>query len=152
MRHRILVVAQDVVLRSTLARWLMSAGYSVELAESERRARQVLAHNQIALTILERGRSGAFALNPDQCCGKWIFVSEPSQDVRQPGLSPPAADRSLSIPLDEHAVLSGVRSALQTQPGVPDEGRREPEILSFEGFTIDWPAVRCVTPRAARCR
>jgi len=39
--------------------------------------------------------------------------------------------------LDEHAVLSGVRSALQTQPGVPDEGRREPEILSFEGFTID---------------
>src|SRR5215813_4900697 len=83
MRHRILVVAQDVVLRSTLARWLMSAGYSVELAESERRARQVLAHNQIALTILERGRSGAFALNSDQCCGKWIFVSEPSQDVRQ---------------------------------------------------------------------
>jgi len=43
MRHRILVVAQDVVLRSTLARWLMSAGYSVELAESERTGRQVLA-------------------------------------------------------------------------------------------------------------
>jgi DNA-binding response OmpR family regulator len=37
MRHRILVVAHDVMLRSTLARWLMSAGYSVELAEGERR-------------------------------------------------------------------------------------------------------------------
>ena len=35
MRQRILVVAQDVTLRSTLARWLMSAGYLVELAENE---------------------------------------------------------------------------------------------------------------------
>jgi DNA-binding NtrC family response regulator len=47
MRHRILVVAQDVMLRSTLARWLISAGYSVELAEGERRAREVLAHHRM---------------------------------------------------------------------------------------------------------
>jgi hypothetical protein len=39
MRHRILVVAKDVMLRSTLARWLTPAGYIVELAESGRRAR-----------------------------------------------------------------------------------------------------------------
>ena len=38
MRHCILVAARDVMLRSTLARWLMSAGYSVELAEGERRS------------------------------------------------------------------------------------------------------------------
>ena len=41
MRHRILVVARDVTLRSTLARWLMPAGYVVELAESDGRAREV---------------------------------------------------------------------------------------------------------------
>jgi DNA-binding NtrC family response regulator len=40
MRHRILVVAHDVMLRSTLARWLMSAGYSVKLAEGERQAQR----------------------------------------------------------------------------------------------------------------
>jgi DNA-binding NtrC family response regulator len=58
MRHRVLVVAQDVMLRSTLARWLMSAGYSVELAESDRRAREVLADHRVALTIFRRqGRS-----------------------------------------------------------------------------------------------
>ena len=34
MRQRILVVARDVVLRSTLARWLMPVGYVIELAES----------------------------------------------------------------------------------------------------------------------
>jgi DNA-binding response OmpR family regulator/class 3 adenylate cyclase len=137
MRHRILVVAQDVMLRSTLARWLMSAGYSVELAEGERRARQVLAQQRIALTVLARGRSGALALNPDQNCGKWIVVSEPSQDAGQLGRSTPTADQSLSIPLDEQAVLTGIKSALQAQPGVPDEGRREPELLSFDRFTID---------------
>ena len=51
MRERILVVAQDVTLRSTLARWLMPAGYSVELAGNDRRAREVLASEQISLTI-----------------------------------------------------------------------------------------------------
>jgi DNA-binding NtrC family response regulator len=55
MRHRILVAAEDVALRLILARWLMSAGYSVELAESERRAREILAHSRIALTILAGG-------------------------------------------------------------------------------------------------
>ena len=64
MRHRILVVAQDVMLRSTLVRWLMPAGYSVELAESGRRAREVLAAHPVALTILVRDRSGAPALKP----------------------------------------------------------------------------------------
>jgi DNA-binding NtrC family response regulator len=44
MRHRVLVVAQDVTLRSTLARWLVAACYLVELAENDRRARQVLAN------------------------------------------------------------------------------------------------------------
>src|SRR6516225_4816347 len=135
-RHQLPAIAH-VMLRSTLARWLMSAGYSVELAESERRAREVLAHHRIALTILARGRSGTTALDPDQNCSKWIVVSEPSQDAGQPGRSTAATDRSLSIPLDKQAVLTGVKSALQAQPEVPDEGRREPELLSFDRFTID---------------
>src|SRR5215831_4246590 len=49
MRHRILVVAQDVTLRSALARWLAAAGYLVELAENHRRARQLLATQRMAL-------------------------------------------------------------------------------------------------------
>ena len=52
MRHRILIVAQDVALRSTLARWLMAAGYSVELADNDRQAREVLANHRVALTIV----------------------------------------------------------------------------------------------------
>jgi DNA-binding NtrC family response regulator len=47
VRDRILVVAQNVKLRSTLARWLMPAGYCVELAESNTRTREVLASEQV---------------------------------------------------------------------------------------------------------
>jgi DNA-binding NtrC family response regulator len=58
MRHRILVVAEDVTLRSTLARWLMPAGYFVELAETDRRAREVLADQRMALTIVAPSHCG----------------------------------------------------------------------------------------------
>jgi predicted ATPase/DNA-binding response OmpR family regulator/class 3 adenylate cyclase len=137
MRHLILVVGQDVMLRSTLARWLMSAGYSVELAEGERRAREVLDDQRVALTILAGGRSGVSAFDLDGNCGKRIFVTEPSQDTLRPGRSAPAADGSLSLPLHREAVLAGVKSALQAQPGVPDGRSSEREVLAFDGFTID---------------
>ena len=137
MQHRILVVAQDPMLRSTLARWLMSAGYSVELAEGERRAREVLAHHRIALTILARGRWSAPALDLDGSCGKRIVVAEPVCEMARPERSMPSADGSLPIPLDEQAVLAGVKSALQAEPSLPDGHSREPAVLSFDGFTID---------------
>jgi adenylate cyclase len=137
MRHRILVVAQDVMLRSTLARWLMSAGYSVELAEDERRAREVLAHHPIALTILARGRPGAPAFDLDGSCGKRIVVSEPAHDMARLERSMPSSDGSLPIPLDEQAVLTGIKSALQAEPNLPNGHTSEAEVLSFDGFKID---------------
>jgi CheY-like chemotaxis protein len=106
MRHRVLVVAQDVMLRSTLARWLMSAGYSVEVAENERRAREVLAdhadHN-VALTILAASRSVAAAFGLDGSCGNWIVVTDQSYGTAQLGPTASAANGCLSIPLDEQA-------------------------------------------------
>jgi len=62
MKQRILVVADDAALRATLARWLLGAGYGVELAENSKRAREVLAQDSIALALLapeELGETGA---------------------------------------------------------------------------------------------
>ena len=142
MRHFILVVAQDVVLRSTLALWLMSAGYGVELAEGERRAREILADHRGALTILAGGRSGASAFDLYGSCGKWIVVTEPPQDAALldavlPEHSASAVNGCLSISLDEQAVLAAVKSALQVEPDVRGGGLQQPEILSFDAFTID---------------
>ena len=121
------------MLRSTLARWLMSAGYSVELAENDRRAREVLADHGIALTILAGSHSGAAAFGLDDSCGKRIVVTEQSYDTAPLGPTASAANGCLSIPLDEQAVLAGVRSVLQP----PAERKQVPEALSFDGFTID---------------
>ena len=122
MRHRILVVAPDVALRSTLARWLMSAGYSVELAEGERRAREVLADHPVALTIVAGRGSGAPADDLDGSRGKRIVVIESSQDAVRPGGVAPAADGSRLIPLDQQAVLAGVKSALEAERSFPGWG------------------------------
>jgi len=46
-KPRILIVADDASLRATLARWLLGAGYAMELAESARRAREVLASESV---------------------------------------------------------------------------------------------------------
>jgi TolB-like protein/DNA-binding response OmpR family regulator len=137
MRQRILVIARDVTLRSTLARWLMSAGYYVELAEGEQRAREVLADNRIALTILAGGRSGVPAFELDGSCSERIIIAEPVQHAVRPGVSAHLAHGSLAIPLDEQAVLAGVKSALQPQPDGQDRRAPESEIFSFDDFTID---------------
>jgi adenylate cyclase len=111
----------------------MSAGYSVELAENDRRAREVLTDHSIALTILAGGRSGASAFGLEGSCGKRIVVTEQSYDTAPLGPTASAANGCLSIPLDEQAVLAGVRSVLEP----PAEREQVPEALSFDGFTVD---------------
>jgi class 3 adenylate cyclase len=64
-------------------------------------------------------------------------VTAPSQAVVPELRSPHSADASLAIPFDEQAVLTGVKSALQEEPSLSDEHSREPEILCFDGVTID---------------
>jgi CheY-like chemotaxis protein len=52
MRRCILVVAQQIELRARIARVLQSAGYAVELAESEKRALEVASGGQIEAAIV----------------------------------------------------------------------------------------------------
>src|SRR5262252_8705649 len=105
MRQRILVVAQDVALRSALARCLMPAGYSVELAENDRRAREVVANDRMALTILVPS-AGAPMFDPGEKGGKLIIATAQLQDLSPSGRSAVAADAYLSLPLDEQEVLA----------------------------------------------
>src|SRR5215813_774688 len=143
MRHRILIVAQDVMVRSTLARWLMSAGYSVELAEGERRAREVLAHHRVALTISARNRSGSLALNPDQNCAKWMVVAEPSQGAMRPARSAVGANDTLAVPLVQQVLLTSVKSALQVR-------RSGWALAGARNLGVRWLHDRLSRPLAAR--
>jgi two-component system, OmpR family, response regulator len=48
------------------------------------------------------------------------------------------ADAYLSIPLDEQEVLARVESVLRPSPDAHDAAPQTPEIMSFDGFTIDF--------------
>ena len=77
------------------------------------------------------------ALDLDKSHRRSIVTIEPPRDAGRPERAAPAVDRSLSIPLEEQAVLAAVKSALEAQPSVRDQDSRDQEIFSFEGFTID---------------
>src|SRR5215470_12915544 len=100
MRHRILVVAEDVTFRSTLARWLTPAGYFVELAETDKRAREVLANQRMALTIVAPS-AGVPMFDPGEKGGKLIVAADRPHDPGRLSRSVPVADAYLSLPLDD---------------------------------------------------
>src|SRR5215468_4986096 len=52
MRRCILVAAQQIELRARMARVLQSAGFAVELAESQKRALELVAGGQIEAAIV----------------------------------------------------------------------------------------------------
>jgi DNA-binding response OmpR family regulator/class 3 adenylate cyclase/predicted ATPase len=140
MSHRILVVAHDVTLRSTLARWLMPAGYFVELTENERRARVLLAQHRMALTIVvvPTGHAAeAPFFDPGEKGGKLIIATERPQDLGRLTRSAPMADAYLSMPLDERQVLARVESVLRASSSGKDLAPQAAEILSFDDFIID---------------
>jgi DNA-binding response OmpR family regulator len=136
MKQRILIVGGDTGLRATLARWLIAAGYSVELAESARRAREVLAHERIGLAIVapERLHGGDFACELRTAVDRLILVTEPADDSSLSMGQAVRADGYLARPLREDDVLARIDAALRTEA---DAAEAAPELLRFGGYTLD---------------
>jgi DNA-binding NtrC family response regulator len=97
MRRCILVVARDVALRAELARLLMGAGYRVEIAEGEKRAREVLAGGDVGIALLaaERFDAGGPPLMQElnEIGIKTILLSERPEEIN-PRVRPPSIPRS----------------------------------------------------------
>src|SRR5579871_1740324 len=138
MKQRILVVADEASLRASLARWLMAAGYAVELAESAKRARDLAAGGNIALAILAPERvDGAEALARELAdAGRLLLVTGSADRFAEKSISA-AAVSFVSTPLREQDVLARVEAAFsvaarrKAAPGPADA----PEWLRFEGYT-----------------
>jgi two-component system OmpR family response regulator len=146
MKHRILVVAEDAPVRATLARWLMAAGYAVELAESPKRAREVIENEAVALAILAPQRlDGAgqeLARELRGAIGRLIIVIEPPADAGHQTAEAIESDGSISKPLDEAETLEKVKAAL---PAPQKEAESLPDTLYFEGHILDVGARQCRT-------
>jgi len=146
MKHRILVVAEDAQVRATLARWLMAAGYAVDLAEGAKRAREVIANEDVDLSIIAPQRLGG--AGPDlarelrSSIGRLIVVTEPAADRDAEPAAAIATDGSISKPLNEAEVLVRVKAALPA-PAQPKE--KTSDTLHFEGHILNIGARQCRT-------
>lgn len=140
----ILVVADDAALRATLARWLLQAGYAVELAESPRRAHEVASKAAISLAMVAPQGLGApgieLAHELTEVVEHVIMIGEPADSSTAPGESV-----RISLPLSEPDVLAKVRSVLR--PTAVQQAPSGPQILRFEGYTLDGGARTCVDAR-----
>jgi DNA-binding response OmpR family regulator len=145
VKPTILVVADDASLRGTLARWLLQAGYAVELAESPRRAHEVAAKAGISLAMLAPQGLGApgveLAHELTGLVAHIIMIGAPAADIGTSG----EGAVSVALPLSEADVLDKVRSVLR--PVQVQEAPSTPQILRFEGYTLDAGARTCVDAR-----
>jgi DNA-binding response OmpR family regulator len=138
-KPRILIVTDDTALRATLARWLLGAGYAVELAESPRRAFEVIANESLNLAIMDpRGMGTAdteLAREIAERIKRVILIAQPVQEggvTSEPSGQPGA---SLSWPFSEQDLLARVRLELESAPTVAAESG--PQLLRFDGYTLD---------------
>jgi two-component system, OmpR family, response regulator len=143
MKQQILVVGGDTGLRATLARWLIGAGYQVELAESARHARKVLANEKIGLAIMasEPLDGGDLAWELRAAVDRLIVVTESADDSSRSTGQAVRADDYLVRPLREEDVLARIDAALRT-----DRDAREPapQLLRFAGYTLDVVDCSCL--------
>jgi DNA-binding response OmpR family regulator len=133
MGTRILVVASDSHVRATVLRWLASAGYAVELAESVRHARDVLANVDIAVAIIApQGLGGEAVAMLRGNVGHLIIIADQEAIDAVPPIEP---DVSMSEPSAEQDLVSRVGAALEEAPAAARQA--EPSLLRFEGYTLD---------------
>ena len=139
----ILIVAEDASLRATVARWLLQAGYAVELAESARHAHEVVSKATIALAIVTPQASGLeLTRRLEGSVEHVMFFGKPDDAAGEP---PVASDHCICLPLNEQDVLTKVKSVLR--PVAAPEAPPGPQLLRFEGFTLDAGARTCVDAR-----
>jgi DNA-binding response OmpR family regulator len=144
MKSRILVVAGDASLRASLARWLMAAGYAVELAESPKRAREAVETTGIALAIMAPDGLGAAGAELARELGgqvEHVMVIEEEADGNSPAPTI-QGEGNICRPLSEQVVLARVKSALGAAP--MRERRVGTELLRFEAYTLDAAGRTCV--------
>ena len=141
-KQRILVVGDDAGFRATLARWLIAAGYSVELAESAKHARRVLANERIGLAIvaLDQLDRSNLASELRAAVDRLILVTAPTSDSSLPMGVAVRADGYLPSPLREDDVLARIDAVLGIETNAADVA---PELLRFAGCTLDAVGRNC---------
>jgi two-component system OmpR family response regulator len=136
-RGTVLVAAADIAFRAEIARLLRSAGYTAELAEGAKRAREIAAKTRLDLAIVAAEQLGADGLGLAhelrEILGAVLILAQPPEAERLGGAFPGAVVR-LS-PATNLAELLGpieqaiARAAARSETPAP--------LLCFDGWTLD---------------
>jgi DNA-binding response OmpR family regulator len=141
VKPRILIVSDEASRRGTLARWLLAAGYAVELAESLRRAAEVIASENLNLALLDQHLTAADAEVARQITERVkrvVLITRPAKEgegAAEPSVQSGSLAAFLSWPCSEQELLHRVRSELESTPTIAIESG--PQRLRFEGYTLN---------------
>lgn len=146
MKSHILVLADDAALRAMLAKTLLQSGYAVELANTPRRARDILASETIALTILAPRDLGPaaieFAADIEKRKAPLVIVAESADEI-VPQEIPERSYTRLARPFSDKDLLAVVKAGLNApRPSIATQ--QASPLLKFEGFTLDRDARFCI--------
>lgn len=140
MRTSVLVVAEQTALRAAVARVLVPLGYRVEVAESEKRARQLIDNERFAAAVVAPASvaAGELALlrEVQGAVGKLVVLADDARAGERLATSFPEALVCASQPL-EHEKLLAFLGSLTPPNASMDETASAPELLHFEGCTLD---------------
>lgn len=149
LEQRILIVADDATLRATLARWLMAAGYTIELAESGKRAREVAATGDVALALVDPD-----GLDDDTADLIRDLAAEVGQMLRIAGSADETGSRNggmangvIAKPLREAEVLPGSR-----RRSTSHRRRHKPKPRPAPSPAVRGVHALCRAPLLPKCR
>jgi DNA-binding response OmpR family regulator/tetratricopeptide (TPR) repeat protein len=140
-KNRVLIVAQEVALRASIARILQPVGYVVELAASTKRARALVADGSFDVAIIAPGSFGAGGSGLTQylrsVTAHLVVLAEPKANVAE--CAHPFSDVTarLSLPLNEAELLGCMEKIFELQPQAGDQTAPAAEFLRFEGRSLD---------------
>ena len=140
MRTRVLVVAQSTGLRAALAQAFLPVGYGVEVASSEKAARQLLKREQFDAAVVAPGapapREMTFLRELEDAVGKLVILADDKKANERFAASFPEALVCLAQPLQPQKFVPFV--------GAPAKGANGGERIStrtmvaFESCTLDF--------------
>ena len=135
MRQRILLVAEEIVLRARIGRALLSSGYAVELATDEKRALKLARDNKFEVAIVAPGSypaNLAMMLELRDTVPEMIVLAERLEEISRLHRSFPGS--AVLLKSDEGALITRV-SEMTT--GTIGEPAPVPSILCMEDCRLD---------------
>jgi DNA-binding response OmpR family regulator/class 3 adenylate cyclase len=140
-RPAVLILAESAALRATMARFVRAAGYPAELADSPRRARQLVADGGVGLAIAapsQFGPGGAeLAAELHHGIGRVLLIAEREEEARCYARTIREASVILARQIEEQAVVAHVRRAMSGPSTVVKAVPAESRLLRFAGCTLD---------------